>query len=137
RAGRPGQVAAATARALRRTFPRSGRAGRQRLSGRRRICPGARGRERQRHSRRAGQAVRGTMSDFMRKATYPIHLNLSGRGVLVVGAGRVATRKIERLVEAGANLLVVAAEASAPVRKLAAQAALKLVLRSVQESDLT
>lgn len=72
----------------------------------------------------------------MRPASYPIHLELSGRRVLVVGAGRVATRKIERLVDTGARLVVVAPESSAPVRKLAAEGRLELHARAVLEADV-
>ncbi len=41
-------------------------------------------------------------------APYPVNLDLSGRPVLVVGAGPVAARKVEGLVRAGANVTVVA-----------------------------
>jgi siroheme synthase-like protein len=71
----------------------------------------------------------------MKHVSYPIHLSLSGRRVLVAGAGRVATRKIERLVETGAELLVVAPEASAPVRALAREGKLSLALRAVTDED--
>lgn len=71
----------------------------------------------------------------MRKVTYPVHLSLLGRRVLVVGAGRVATRKIERLVEACADVHVVALEASAPIRKLAALGKVTLEQRAVEEHD--
>lgn len=71
----------------------------------------------------------------MKHVSYPIHLNLSGRRVLVAGAGRVATRKIERLVETGAELTVIAPEASAPVRALARQGKLSLHLRAVADDD--
>jgi siroheme synthase-like protein len=71
----------------------------------------------------------------MKHISYPIHLNLAGRRVLVAGAGRVATRKIERLVETGAELLVVAPEASAPVRELARNGKLSLLLREVADDD--
>lgn len=40
--------------------------------------------------------------------SYPVYLDLRGRRVLVVGAGAVAARKIERLVAAGAHVTVVA-----------------------------
>jgi uroporphyrin-III C-methyltransferase/precorrin-2 dehydrogenase/sirohydrochlorin ferrochelatase len=50
---------------------------------------------------------------------YPLFLRLGGRGVLVVGAGAVAGRKIEALVEAGARVRVVAPSATARVRELA------------------
>lgn len=68
-------------------------------------------------------------------ASYPIHLDLSGRRALVVGAGRVATRKIERLVQTAASLRVVALQASAPIRKLAAEGRLELALRTPVEAD--
>lgn len=41
---------------------------------------------------------------------YPVFLDLRGRPVLVVGAGRVGLRKIRGLVEAGAQVTVVAPE---------------------------
>ena len=40
--------------------------------------------------------------------SYPVYLDLRGRRVLVVGAGVVAARKIERLVPTGAAVTVVA-----------------------------
>ncbi|HEY6879975.1 MAG TPA: NAD(P)-dependent oxidoreductase, partial [Polyangiales bacterium] len=53
----------------------------------------------------------------------------------VVGAGRVATRKIERLVQTGATVHVVALAASAPIRKLASEGRLALSLRVPVEAD--
>jgi uroporphyrin-III C-methyltransferase/precorrin-2 dehydrogenase/sirohydrochlorin ferrochelatase len=41
-------------------------------------------------------------------ARYPLHLDLSGRRVLVVGAGTVAARRVRGLLEAGADVHVVA-----------------------------
>jgi siroheme synthase-like protein len=67
--------------------------------------------------------------------SYPIHLDLRGRRALVVGAGRVATRKIERLVQTGAALRVVALHASAPIRKLATEGRLELALRTPEPAD--
>jgi siroheme synthase-like protein len=71
----------------------------------------------------------------MKQHSYPIHLNLLGRPVLVAGAGRVATRKIERLLEAQARLTVVSLEASAIVRRLANEQKLSLQLRAAQAED--
>ena len=45
-------------------------------------------------------------------SAYPVLLELSGRRVLVVGAGRIATRRLPRLMEAGADVQVVAPAAS-------------------------
>ena len=39
---------------------------------------------------------------------FPVTLRLSGRPVLVVGGGSVATRKVRALVDAGAHVTVVA-----------------------------
>ncbi|MDB4972380.1 MAG: siroheme synthase [Myxococcaceae bacterium] len=72
----------------------------------------------------------------MSKVSYPVHLDLSGRLVLVVGAGRVATRKIERLVETPAEVRVVAPQASAPVRKLASLGKLTLLQRETRREDV-
>jgi precorrin-2 dehydrogenase/sirohydrochlorin ferrochelatase len=41
-------------------------------------------------------------------AKYPINLDLTGRKALVIGAGSVAKRKVSSLVEAGADVTVVA-----------------------------
>lgn len=55
-----------------------------------------------------------------RKANhFPVFLDLRGAAVLVVGAGKVAERKIGKLLSHGARLTVVAGEFSAPVRRMA------------------
>lgn len=41
---------------------------------------------------------------------FPINLNLMGRAVLVVGGGRIALRKVEQLLVAGAHITVLAPE---------------------------
>jgi siroheme synthase (precorrin-2 oxidase/ferrochelatase) len=67
--------------------------------------------------------------------SYPVHLRLDGRRVLVAGAGAVATRKILRLAETSAEVHVVARSASAPVRELASTGRITLDERSVQPGD--
>ena len=49
-------------------------------------------------------------------AGYPVNLLVRGRRVVVVGAGRIAARKIEPLLGAGARVEVVAPEANAEVQ---------------------
>ena len=39
---------------------------------------------------------------------YPVTLRLAGRSVLVAGGGRIATRRVERLLRARARVLVIA-----------------------------
>jgi uroporphyrin-III C-methyltransferase / precorrin-2 dehydrogenase / sirohydrochlorin ferrochelatase len=46
----------------------------------------------------------------------PLFLNLSGRTVLLVGGGRVATAKLQQLMAAGARVRVVAPEVSDQIR---------------------
>ena len=46
---------------------------------------------------------------------YPLGLRLSGRRVVVVGAGRVAARRVAGLLHAGARVLVVAPEVTAAI----------------------
>lgn len=49
---------------------------------------------------------------------YPLFLRLRGRRVLVVGAGEVGSRKVRELVEAGADVIVVAPEVSPAIEAL-------------------
>lgn len=46
-------------------------------------------------------------TDTCESALYPVFLDLASRRVVVVGAGEVAWRKVERLLGAGAQVLVV------------------------------
>ncbi len=52
-------------------------------------------------------------------AVYPVALVVEGRSCLVVGGGRVAARKVDGLVGAGAVVTVVATEAGDAVRRIA------------------
>jgi precorrin-2 dehydrogenase / sirohydrochlorin ferrochelatase len=49
---------------------------------------------------------------------YPVNLSLAGRPCLVVGGGRVATRKVEGLLAANASVHVIATEVSVELRTL-------------------
>lgn len=63
-------------------------------------------------------------------------LKLAGRRCLVVGAGAIAGPKIESLLSAGAQILVVAPQASEPVRKLAAGGRVLWEARAFRPADL-
>lgn len=67
---------------------------------------------------------------------YPVFLKLDGAPVLVVGAGDVGTRKIERLVGARASVTVVAPEASKPVERLAGKGGLTWHERAFEPGDV-
>jgi uroporphyrin-III C-methyltransferase/precorrin-2 dehydrogenase/sirohydrochlorin ferrochelatase len=68
-------------------------------------------------------------------ALYPIFLKLRGRRVLVVGAGPVAERKIAALVGTGADVVVVAPEATAGVRERADKGLIAWHARAFRPSD--
>ncbi len=52
-------------------------------------------------------------------AYFPMFIDLEGKKCLVVGGGRVAARKAVQLLDFGADLLVVAKEASPEMQRLA------------------
>jgi uroporphyrin-III C-methyltransferase/precorrin-2 dehydrogenase/sirohydrochlorin ferrochelatase len=66
----------------------------------------------------------------------PIFLNLEGRRCLLVGAGTVALEKIGTLLKTGMRLRVVAPQARAEVRQLAAEGKLEWVQRQFEPADL-
>ena len=67
---------------------------------------------------------------------YPANFLVAGRRCVVVGAGRIAERKIEGLLAAGADVDVIAPEAVDGVRALAAAGRLRWEAREFSPSDL-
>ncbi len=70
------------------------------------------------------------------KRYYMACLDLEGRSVLVVGAGRIANEKLGSLLDVGARLTVVAPEVSAPVAELALAGHIEIVRETYRESLL-
>jgi precorrin-2 dehydrogenase/sirohydrochlorin ferrochelatase len=66
---------------------------------------------------------------------YPIFLKLAGRDVLVVGAGKVAWRKVQALLAAGAAVRVVALEVCDELTALAKAGAVALERRPWRADD--
>ena len=66
----------------------------------------------------------------------PANLLVQGRRVVVVGGGRVAVRKIEPLLELGAEVVVVAPAVDDRIREWAASGRLTLVERTFDAADL-
>ena len=67
---------------------------------------------------------------------FPMFMKLEGRRVLVVGAGKVGEPKIGGLLETGAEIRVVALEASPTVREWDRAGKIGLELRAFMASDL-
>ena len=67
---------------------------------------------------------------------FPMFIELENQDCLVVGAGKVAERKVRILLEYGPNVRVVAPEATERLRQLAAQGRIKLFLRPYSKGDL-
>lgn len=66
----------------------------------------------------------------------PLFLDLSGKAVLVVGAGAVATRKVADLVAAGAKVRVVAPRVTDELTTASAAGSITVEQRSFEERDV-
>jgi len=69
-------------------------------------------------------------------AGYPANLIVAGRRCVVVGASRIAARKIEALLAAGADVHVVAPQAGPEVRAWADEGRVELAERPFEPGDL-
>jgi precorrin-2 dehydrogenase/sirohydrochlorin ferrochelatase len=67
---------------------------------------------------------------------YPINLDIRGRRCLVVGGGRVGTRKVDTLVQCGAVVTVVSPEVSPALLQMAAEKSIILEQRPYRSSDM-
>ena len=68
--------------------------------------------------------------------SYPLLLRLEGKPVLVVGAGAVAARRANAMVEAGADVLVVAPEVGSDIARLRDEGRLQVEQRAYNLGDL-
>jgi precorrin-2 dehydrogenase / sirohydrochlorin ferrochelatase len=67
---------------------------------------------------------------------FPMFMKLTGRRVLVVGAGSVGEQKVSGLLETGARIRVVAFDATATVRDWAREGKIELNMRAFANDDL-
>jgi siroheme synthase-like protein len=67
---------------------------------------------------------------------FPVNLLVAGRRVVVIGAGRIAARKIESLLALDADVHVIAPEASSEVEEWAAAGRLALTKRAFDAADV-
>jgi len=67
---------------------------------------------------------------------FPAFVSLKGKKILVVGGGKVATRKVEKLLPFGGEIAVVAPKVSKELKKLAKEKRIKLKRRRFLTGDL-
>ncbi len=67
---------------------------------------------------------------------YPMFLNISGRRCVVVGGGRVALRKVNALLESGADIEIISPDLCSELRTLSEQGQVSMLRRSYQPGDL-
>ena len=72
----------------------------------------------------------------MTDALFPLSLRVAGRRVVVVGGGHVATRRIASLLEAGADIVVIAPEVGESLAATIARESLTWRRRGYQPGDL-
>ena len=75
--------------------------------------------------------------DAAKPPTYPVNLCLDTLPVLVVGAGRVALRKVKGLLEAGAEVTVVGPEVEPELVEMAREGRIELFKRSYESGEAT
>lgn len=67
---------------------------------------------------------------------FPLFMDLTGRRVLVVGGGEVATRKVEALVRAGAMVTLVAPELSETLLRLVSDGSCKWIAEAYRSEHM-
>jgi precorrin-2 dehydrogenase/sirohydrochlorin ferrochelatase len=67
---------------------------------------------------------------------YPLFIELLDRPVLVVGGGAVAERKVQSLLEAGADITLVAPDVTQELQRLAKNKAIRIHQRRFEEMDV-
>ncbi len=70
------------------------------------------------------------------QSVFPVSLLLGGRPCLVLGGGKVATRKVKLLLEAGADVTLVSPALSVELQALAGENAFRWVSRRFEPADL-
>lgn len=67
---------------------------------------------------------------------YPINLNINDKRCLVVGGGEVAERKVEKLLSAGAKVVVVSSRLTPKLSKLSREGLIENIARNYRKGDL-
>lgn len=70
-------------------------------------------------------------------AYYPIFLNISGKRVVVVGGGKIAEGKVDKLMDCGAKITVISPVLTNKLRERASKGEVTYIPREYQDGDLT
>lgn len=73
----------------------------------------------------------------MKVSYYPVYVNLRGKKCLVAGGGAVAAAKVQNLLEAGAEITVVAPEAKNAIVRWHEDGRIRWLSRAFQPEDLS
>ncbi|MEU4213285.1 uroporphyrinogen-III C-methyltransferase [Streptomyces sp. NPDC026206] len=76
------------------------------------------------------------MAEHAEAAAYPVGLRLSGRRVVVLGAGQVAQRRLPALIAAGADVLLISPSATPSVEAMAEAGEVRWERRPYRDGDL-
>ena len=67
---------------------------------------------------------------------YPVFLNLTGRRCVIIGGGQIAAGKISKLLDSGANIVVISPDVTEEIRSLSNKGRLELHIRKYQVGDM-
>jgi precorrin-2 dehydrogenase/sirohydrochlorin ferrochelatase len=67
---------------------------------------------------------------------YPLFFSLTGKLCVVIGGGKVAERKVQGLLRAGARLRVISPDATKGIRRLCRRGSVEVLEREYREGDL-
>ena len=67
---------------------------------------------------------------------YPIHINIKSKTCLVVGGGKVAQRKVNKLLAAGAAVTVISKDLTPVLQELVGNDRIKYCQRSYKDNDI-
>ena len=70
------------------------------------------------------------------KAFFPLFVDINEKKCVVIGAGRIAARRIRTLADFCGNILVIAPEAAPDVRRMAGKGLCRWVSRAYEPGDL-
>ncbi|MBT2573418.1 bifunctional precorrin-2 dehydrogenase/sirohydrochlorin ferrochelatase [Bacillus sp. ISL-51] len=67
----------------------------------------------------------------------PLHINLSGKKVVIAGGGNVAFRRLKTVLPERAEITVISPEALPEIKQLAEEGRIRWIARKIEMEDLT